>query len=66
MTPTLGSSIYESIVAIGNQPNARYILKTIDLALFPHHTVKYLPRQYNGDAIFELPTILAPKDKDTS
>ena len=63
VTPTSGSSIYESIVAIGNQLNARCILKTINLALFPHYTVKYLPWQYNGDAIFKRPTILAPRDE---
>jgi hypothetical protein len=65
VTPTSCSSIYELVVAIGNQPNARCILKTVDLVLFPHHTVKYLPRQYNGDAIFELPAIMAPKDGAT-
>jgi hypothetical protein len=62
VTPTSSSSIYESLVAIGNQPNIRCMLKIVDLAAYPHHTVKYLPRQYNGDAIFELPAILAPKD----
>jgi hypothetical protein len=34
----------------------------MDLAALPHERVKYLPRQYNGDAIFELHAILAPKD----
>jgi hypothetical protein len=62
VTPTSSSSIYESLIAIGNQPNARCMLKIVDLASYPHHTVKYLPRQYNGDAIFELPAIVAPKD----
>jgi hypothetical protein len=62
VTPTSSSSIYESLVAIGNQPNARCMLKIVDLASYPHHTVKYLPRQYNGDAIFEFPAIVAPKD----
>jgi hypothetical protein len=62
VTPTSSLSIYESLVAIENQPNTRCMLKIVDLALYPHHTVKYLPRQYNGDAIFELPTILVPKD----
>ena len=66
VTSNSGSSIYELVVAIGNQPNTRCILKTVDLALFLHHTVKYLPQQYNMDAIFELPAILAPKDRATS
>jgi hypothetical protein len=65
VTPTSSSSIYESLVAIGNQPNARCLLKIVDLASYLHHMVKYLPRQYNGDAIFELPAILAPKDGAT-
>jgi hypothetical protein len=62
VNPTSSSRIYESLVAIGNQPIARCMLKIVDLASYPHHMVKYLPRQYNGDAIFELPAIVAPKD----
>jgi hypothetical protein len=38
------------------------VLKSSDLGSFLHHRVKYLPSQYNGDAIYELPPILAPKE----
>jgi hypothetical protein len=62
VTPTSYLNIYKLVVAIGNQPNTRCILKIVDLSLYPHDTVKYLPCQYNGDAIFELLAILAPKD----
>jgi hypothetical protein len=47
---------------MGNQPNARCLLKAVDLASLPHVKVKYLPSQYNGDSIFKLPPIVAPKD----
>jgi hypothetical protein len=56
------SSIYEYVVALGNQPHSRSVLKNSDLGSFPHYKVKFLPNQYNGDAIYELPPILAPKE----
>jgi hypothetical protein len=40
-------SIYDSIVALGNQHKAKSGLKNANLASFPHHKVKFLPRQYN-------------------
>jgi hypothetical protein len=55
-------SIYDSIVALGSQPKAKSGLKNANLASFPHHKVKFLPRQYNGNAIFELPPLNSPKE----
>jgi hypothetical protein len=55
-------SIYDSIVALGNQPKAKSGLKNANLASFPHHKVKFLPRQYNVNAIFELPPLNSPKE----
>jgi hypothetical protein len=66
LAATLVCSFYDTLVSIGNQPNARCLLKTIDLASFPHIKVKYLPRQYHGDSIYKLPPIIAPKDGTAS
>jgi hypothetical protein len=55
-------NVYNTLVSIGNQPNARCLLKIVDLASFSHIKVKYLPCQYNGDSIYELPPIIASKD----
>jgi hypothetical protein len=55
-------SIYNSLVALGNQPNTRCILKTVDVISFPHVKVKYLPFQYTDNSIFELPAIVATKN----
>jgi hypothetical protein len=56
---------HDTLVSLGNQPKARCLLKTIDLSSFPYTKVKYLPCQYNGNSIFELPSIIAPKDEAT-
>jgi hypothetical protein len=56
------SSVYKYVVALGNQPHSRSLLKSSDLGSFPHHRVKFLPSQYNGDAIYELPPIIASKE----
>jgi hypothetical protein len=62
LTTSSTFSIYEAIVAFGNRPTARCVLKTMDLSLYPHEKVKYLPCQYNENAIFELLTVVEPKD----
>jgi hypothetical protein len=56
------SSVYEYVVALGNQPHSRSLLKSLDLGSFPHHRIKFLPSQYNGDAIYKLPPIIVPKE----
>ena len=55
-------SIYDSLVALGNQPNARCILKTVDVISFLHVKVKYLLFQYTNNSIFELLAIVATKN----
>ena len=59
---TYDCSIYEFVVVLGNQPNSWSMLEFSDLGSFLHYRVKYLPSQYSGDAIYELPPILAPKE----
>ena len=59
---TYDCSIYEFVVALGNEPNSQSVLKSSNLRPFPHHKMKYLPSQYNGDAIYKLPPILPPKE----
>jgi hypothetical protein len=49
MTATSICGIYERLIALGNQPGVRCVLKILDLASLPHSRVKYLPRQYNGN-----------------
>jgi hypothetical protein len=63
MVETSICSIYDSIVALGNQYKVKSGLKNANLASFPHHKVKFLPRQYNGNAIFELPPLTSPKER---
>jgi hypothetical protein len=63
MVETSICSIYDSIVALGNQYKVKSGLKNANLASFPHHKVKFVPRQYNGNAIFELPPLTSPKER---
>ena len=53
--------IYDLIVAMGNKGNAKSEFRAADLGSFEHKNVKYLPSQFNGNAIFELPPLQAPK-----
>ena len=55
-------SIYDSIVVLGNQPKAKSGLKNTNRASFPHHKIKFLPWECNGNAIFELPPLNSPKE----
>jgi hypothetical protein len=60
-TQTSSTSIYNIVVAIGGHPTAKSTLRSTDLQSFPHHKIKYLPSQYNGNVIFELPLVIVPK-----
>ena len=53
--------IYDLIVAMGNKRNAKSDFRAADLGSFEHKNVKYLPSQFNGNAIFELLLLEAPK-----
>ena len=53
---------YDTLVAFGNQPNARCFLKIVNLWSFLHVKVKYLPCKYNGNSLFELLAIIASKE----
>ena len=53
--------IYDLIVAMCNKHNAKSEFRAADLGSFEHKTMKYLPSQFNGNAIFELPPLHAPK-----
>ena len=48
-------SIYETVIALRNQRSSRSELKSADLASFPFNKLKYLPLEYNGNVVFELP-----------
>jgi hypothetical protein len=61
-TQTSSASIYDIVVAIGGHPTAKSTLRSADIQSFPHHKVKYLPSQYNGNVIFELPPVIVPKE----
>ena len=43
------------LLLMGSSKSGRSILKTIDLFSFKHKVVKFLPVEYNGNCIFELP-----------
>jgi hypothetical protein len=62
LSESSGLSIYDHIIALGNQPTLKSVLKSANLAAFLHHRVKYLPRRYDGNAIFELPALPLPKE----
>ena len=53
--------IYDLIVAMGYNRSAKSDFRAADLGSFLHKYVKYLPSQFNGNAIFELPPLQAPK-----
>jgi hypothetical protein len=59
---TLLVSIYDIVVAMGRHSTAKSTLRNANLQLFLHHKVKYLPSQYNGNVIFELPPVIVPKE----
>ena len=47
--------IHEALIALGNQKMTQSELKSANLASFPHRKLKYLPTEYNGNVVFELP-----------
>jgi hypothetical protein len=65
LTTTSICNTYDTLVALGNQPNAKCFLKIVDPRSFLHVKVKYLPCQYNGNSLFELPAIVASKELAT-
>ena len=50
------------LLGMGYSKANRSVLKTIDLSTFKHEVVKYLPVEYNGDCIFELPPLVVVKE----
>ena len=54
-------SIYESLIALGNEKTSKSELKSVDLASFPQKKLKYLPTEYNGNVLFELPRLFVVK-----
>ena len=58
--PALGAnkSIMDLLLLMGTRSKSgRSILKTVDLSTFKHEVVKFLPVEYNGNCIFELPQV---------
>jgi hypothetical protein len=47
---------------MGGHPAAKGTLRSANLQSFPHHKVKYLLSQYNGNVIYELPLVIVPKE----
>ena len=62
--PLVGSSksIMLLLLRMGCNKSSRSVLKTSDLSAFKHEAVKYLPVEYNGDCIFELPPVAVVKE----
>ena len=65
---TLGAtkSIMDLLLLMGSSKSGRSILKIVDLSSFKHEVVKFLPLQYNGNYIFELPPITVVKEEGLS
>ena len=51
----------ELLLGINHNKSNRSVLKTTDLSTFKHEVVKFLPVEYNGDSIFELPPLAIVK-----
>ena len=50
-------SIYDSLLSLWSHQSGWSELKNVDLATFPHQKLNYLPTKYNGNIVFELPTL---------
>ena len=50
------------LLRMGSSKSGRSILKTVDLSSFKHKVVKFLPIEYNGNCIFELPPAAIVKE----
>ena len=62
--PTSGAnkSIMDLLLLMGSSKSGKSILKTTDLSTFKHEVVKFLPIEYNGNCILELPPIAVVKE----
>ena len=52
----------ELLMGMGRNKASRSVLKTAYLSTFKHEVVKFLPVEYNGDCIFELPPLVVVKE----
>ena len=50
------------LLSMGGKPFARSILKSADLSSLKHEVVDFLPVEFNGDLIFELPPLASIKE----
>ena len=50
-------SIMDLLLLMGSSKSGRSILKIADLSTFKYEVVKFLPIEYNGNCIFELPPV---------
>ena len=55
-------SIMELLLAVCGRPSAKSQLASANLASFRHEVVQFLPIEYNGNVIFELPSFLIVKE----
>ena len=54
-------SIYKSLLSLRSHRPGRSELKSVDLSTFPHEKLNYLSTKYNGNIVFELPSLLTVK-----
>ena len=55
-------SIMDLLLLMESSKSGRSILKIADLSTFKHKVVKFLPVEYNGNCIFELPPVAVVKE----
>ena len=63
---SLGVSIYECILSLWIHRGGKSELRNVDLAMFPHEKVNYLPTQFNRKIVFELLPLLVVKGGGSS
>ena len=54
------------LLLMESSKSRRSILKIADLSSFKHEVVKFLPVEYNGSCIFELPPLAVVKERGLS
>ena len=59
-------SIYECIPSLRSHRGGRSDLKNVDLATFPYQKLNYLPSNFNGNAVFQLPPLPCIKGGDAA
>ena len=68
--PTPGKNGWKSfmdlLLAMGDDKSGRSILKSVDLSSFVHEALKYLPAEFNGNRVFELPPLTVVKEDGLS